>query len=54
MHGKVSTFELEGRTFNIYPLYHPASIIYNRSLKETYEEDVRNLAKYLRESGQIE
>ena len=31
------------------PLYHPASVIYNRSLKECYEADLALLAAYMRE-----
>lgn len=30
------------------PLYHPASLIYNRSLEPAYEQDVRALAAYVR------
>ena len=32
----------------LYPMYHPASMIYNPSLKETYAEDIRALAAWLR------
>lgn len=32
---------------NIFPLYHPAAIIYNRSLKETYFEDLKALKALL-------
>lgn len=31
-----------------YPMYHPASILYNPSLRQTYREDVERLAKWLR------
>ena len=33
--------------FDLFPLYHPASIIYNRSLYETYIEDVIKLKEYI-------
>ncbi|MDF2675256.1 MAG: uracil-DNA glycosylase [Clostridiales bacterium] len=33
--------------FVLFPLYHPASIIYNRSLYDTYIEDVNKLKAYL-------
>lgn len=33
----------------IAPLYHPASLIYNRSLEPVYEQDVRALAAVLKE-----
>lgn len=39
---------IEGLGFNVFPLYHPASIIYNRSLKETYQKDVEKLNKCIR------
>ena len=43
-HGEMQ--EGEGR--RIYPMYHPASLIYNPSLKEVYAADVRRLAESLR------
>ena len=35
----------------IYPMYHPASIIYNPSLREVYTADVRRLGQWLRENA---
>ena len=32
----------------LYPMYHPASLIYNRSLRDVYTEDIRRLGAYLR------
>jgi len=43
MHGK--PWDMQGWT--LFPLYHPASIIYNRSLKERYLEDLSFLASFL-------
>lgn len=40
---------IEVSNFIIFPLYHPASIIYNRSLYDTYIEDVKRLKAYLDE-----
>lgn len=41
LHGKSYTkINDEGFMFNLYPLYHPASIIYNRNLKSIYIEDI--------------
>ena len=40
-HGKLS--DIDGR--NIFALYHPASIIYNRSLKDTYYDDLKKLSE---------
>ncbi len=38
-HGQV----IQKDNLKIYPLYHPASVIYNRSLKSVYSEDVKKL-----------
>lgn len=46
VHGRVINSEKGDR--RVFPLYHPASIIYNRSLKETYENDVKQLQKTLK------
>lgn len=35
----------------IYPMYHPASMIYNPSLREVYAEDIRRLAAWLEKAG---
>ena len=45
VHGRWQTWE-ERR---LYPLYHPASVIYNRALKSVYEEDVVRLGTFFRE-----
>ena len=34
----------------LYPMYHPASMIYNPSLKAVYAEDIRRLAAWLKEN----
>lgn len=33
--------------FNVFPLYHPASIIYNRELEKVYSDDLKNLKKII-------
>ena len=33
----------------LYPLYHPASVIYNRSLSDIYRDDVMSLSKIMKE-----
>ena len=43
VHGNI--LEIDG--FKLCPLYHPASIIYNRSLKDTYLEDLEKIKNYL-------
>lgn len=39
--------QLEGIT--LYPMYHPASLIYNPSLREVYTQDILRLAAWLKE-----
>ncbi len=40
---------VEGLEMPLFPLYHPASVIYNRALADTYAADMRALAASLRE-----
>ena len=44
VHGRV--LEFGGR--RLVPLYHPASLIYNHSLRDVYEQDVRALGEAVR------
>ena len=37
----------EGEGMRLYPMYHPASLIYNPSLRTAYAQDVRRLAEWL-------
>jgi len=41
---------IEVNGVKIYPMYHPASMIYNPSLRDVYAGDIRRLAQYLRKS----
>ena len=53
MHGKL--YQAENSLTQIYPAYHPASCIYNRSLEKVLEEDMLNLRSILkgqRQEGQ--
>ena len=50
VHGELTACEA-GRVF---PLYHPASIVYNPSLREVYERDVMRFGQLARESGWTE
>lgn len=43
LHGRF--LEIDGKT--LYPIYHPASLIYNRSLTDTYRNDLETLKKWL-------
>jgi uracil-DNA glycosylase family 4 len=46
-HGVPMELNVHGLRFTLFPLYHPASIIYNRELSRTYEEDIGRLREYL-------
>ena len=46
VHGRL--LKAEGRP--LFPLYHPASVLYNPSLREIYAADVAALARWLAES----
>ncbi len=39
--------------FILFPLYHPASLIYNRSLKSVYDEDLLKLKSFLCNLGPV-
>ena len=47
LHGRVAEVTLDGQAYRLFPLYHPASIIYNRALKAVYEEDLTALKRVL-------
>ncbi len=48
VHGTLGKVSLKGIEYGLYPLYHPASIIYNASLKEIYVNDVENLKRIIK------
>jgi uracil-DNA glycosylase len=45
--GDYHGLKIQLEKFDLFPLYHPASIIYNRSLYQTYIEDVVKLKEYI-------
>ncbi len=49
-HGRPTEAWLPGEEapLRLFPLYHPASVIYNRALEAVYEEDLAGLAALLR------
>jgi len=47
VHGKLMTVTVHSITLNLFPLYHPASVIYNQSLKKVYFEDIQKLKEIL-------
>ncbi len=46
-HGEILHNKIGEREFLLFPLYHPASVIYNRSLKQTCEADILKLRELL-------
>ena len=47
--GKVHGKEINTGGMRVFPLYHPASLIYNRNLEETYYKDLDKLKMIIRE-----
>ncbi len=47
-HGEATLEKIGEREYRLFPLYHPASVIYNRSLKQTCEDDVLKLRDLMR------
>jgi len=47
-HGRLIQWDINGIGYNIFPLYHPASVIYNRKLYSTYLEDLNELKMTLK------
>ena len=45
-HGKAIRYK---SGLDIFPLYHPAAVIYNRTLMDTYQEDLRSLKSIVSE-----
>jgi uracil-DNA glycosylase family 4 len=51
LHGRPVEIGLPELHFTAFPLYHPASVIYNKKLKDVYEEDLIKLNDYLSHIG---
>lgn len=47
-HGSPILTKIKGNEYTVFPLYHPAAVIYKRELKETYIEDLNQLAELLK------
>jgi uracil-DNA glycosylase len=48
MHRSPSDVKFGGAEFSLFPLYHPASIIYKADLKDTYNKDLLKLKDYIK------
>ncbi|KDR94506.1 DNA polymerase [Peptoclostridium litorale DSM 5388] len=51
IHGKILKVNIGEKEYDLFPLYHPASVIYRRELKQVYIEDLQKLKKYICENG---
>ena len=47
LHGTPIEMKFGGVEFSLFPLYHPASIIYKADLKDTYNADLHKLKDYI-------
>lgn len=47
VHGQTKPLVIYNKVYNLFPLYHPASIIYNQSLKGVYIKDIEMLKNVL-------
>ena len=47
LHGNALSAVISGLAVTLFPLYHPASVIYNVRLKEVYYEDLEKLKKII-------
>jgi len=48
IHGKPTLSNIKGNEYTVFPLYHPAAVIYKRELKETYLNDLNQLKLLLK------
>lgn len=49
VHGQLQAVNLQGAEYKLFPLYHPASIIYKRDLKDVYIKDIEELKRIISE-----
>lgn len=50
VHGIARWVQIDACKFTLYPMYHPASVLYRRSLASTCENDAVNMGKILQEA----
>ncbi len=49
VHGQLFNVNIKDKEYKVFPLYHPAAVIYNRSLKDVYISDLKKLKKEIKE-----
>ena len=47
LHGKIKSINLEGKEYFVLPIYHPAAMLYNGSLRNVMEQDFFILKDFL-------
>lgn len=50
VHGKLFT----DKKYRVFPMYHPASLIYNRALLDTYKKDMQSLANIVQNIKRVD
>lgn len=48
VHGKALKANIKGKEYIVFPLYHPAAVIYRRELKKVYLDDLQELKKIIK------
>jgi uracil-DNA glycosylase len=48
IHGKIKEAEFEGHCYKVIPLYHPAAVLYQATLKKTLLKDFKVLGKLIK------
>lgn len=47
LHGQIIPIDIDNQKFNVFPMLHPAAIIYRRAWKEDFENDFLKLRNFL-------
>jgi uracil-DNA glycosylase len=50
LHGKQNSMHIDGMTFTVFPLYHPAAMLYNPKLRKDLEADFLAIGAFLGKS----
>ena len=53
LHGKPKMLDFHGLKIKLIPLFHPAAIIYNRSLLELWEKDMEIVKEEIKSNNEI-
>lgn len=50
VHGQLYRAKIKGKEYKVFPLYHPAAVIYNRQLRDVYISDLEKLKKEIQKN----